>query len=175
MSKVARRLRELGKYEDSIVVFQADHGPPFRLGRPLLDEPWSLTDPALLEQIEGTNLRRERAEQLDFTPRALLLIKPPGKLGTPMIISDRAVQLVDIPNTLYDLARIDVRTPDGISVFADNFPARREQLLFIGLYRPDESGALFEFGSRLQEGELNVYGYTPGVGWKVHPDIRVRR
>jgi hypothetical protein len=131
MAELTSKLKELGRYHKSTIIFQADHG--------ISEKPCSenasdcMMSPEIEEEIEAINLRNYSAKEIDNITRALLLIKPPLQSRKPLVILDRPTQLADIPATLYDLLGFPVRAREGESVFSPDFPEIREIHMFIGL------------------------------------------
>jgi hypothetical protein len=173
MAELISKLKELGRYDESIIIFQADHGSP---GYPCLKNTSDCIMSLEIEKkIEAVNLRSLSAETIDNRTRALLLIKPPLQSRKSLVISDRPTQLADIPATLYDLLDLPVRVREGESVFSPDFPETREIHIFVGLsYQKGEKGKEYRFGQNLFEGEANHFSFTSGIGWKIYPNIHVR-
>ena len=86
MVQIVQRLKELGRYENSTIIFHSDHGRSRGAG----DLPVELLK----------------------SPDALLLIKRPGASG-PLRVSSRAAQLLDLAPTLYALVGIGRRFENG--------------------------------------------------------------
>ena len=173
MAELVSKLKELGRYDESTIIIQADHG---------IEEepcPQNASDCAMLSEIEreieAINVRGYPARAVDNKTRALLLIKSPLQPGKPLVISDRPTQLADIPATLYDLLDLPALGKEGESVFSPDFPETREIHMFFGLHRQrDEKGHQRFWGTDLFEGEANHFSFTNGKGWKVYPNIHVR-
>jgi hypothetical protein len=169
MAELVSELKELGRYHESTIIFQSDHGS----GR--IKVPDSEMSPEVKKEIETLNPRGVRVGVIESRTLALLLIKPPLQSGKPLVVSDRPIQLVDIPVTIYDLLDIPVRTKEGDSAFSPDFPQTREIHMFAGLnIQIDEKGKEYRFGENLFEGEANHLSFTNGKGWKVYPNIPVR-
>lgn len=83
------RLRELGTYDDSLVVVTADHGAAFETGEP----------------IRGVS--EANADSVLWVP---LLVKPPGQ--TTGRIDDRPARTVDVLPTMAEILDLDL--PDGV-------------------------------------------------------------
>jgi hypothetical protein len=173
MAELISRLKELGRYHESTIIFQADHGTR---EKPCLENASDCTMSLEIErEIEAINLRKYPAKAIDNITLALLLIKPPLQSGKPLVVSDLPTQLADIPATVYDLLDLPVRVEEGDSVFSPDFPEAREIHIFIGLHAQiDEKGRKRVFGEDLIEGEANHFSFTNGKGWKIYPNIPVR-
>jgi hypothetical protein len=168
MAELVSELKQLGRYHESTIIFQSDHGPAGII------DPDSEMSLDIKERIEALNPRGFRVGQVESRTLALLLIKPPSQSGKPLIVSDRPTQLVDIPATLYDLIDLPVHTKDGESVFSPDFPQNREIHIFSGLIIQTKDGKEYRFGENLFEGEANHLSFTKGKGWKIYPNISVR-
>jgi hypothetical protein len=105
LGRVVTRLRELGEYENSMVVVTADHGVAFEGGAPMR----SIT-PATVPDIA-------------WTP---LFIKAPGRAGGA--VDDRAAESIDVLPTIADHLGVELPWPvDGRSLLgperqAETFP-----------------------------------------------------
>ncbi len=161
MKKIVQRLKDLGRYENSIIIFQSDHG-------------WHLkSDPAV---SPFTPFPKEIAGRLDIEFKdiavwllndrsrphaayfrrmhALLAIKPPRAEDAPMRISMSQTQLADVAPTIYDLVGISGPSTDGKPVFSIPESVPRETHLF---YRSKDYFVHFS--------------YTAGQGWHLYPDV----
>lgn len=162
MVEFIRELKRLGRYEKSAIIFHSDHTRTF-------EKIWRNADHT------ANNREPQSAIELDNTARALLLIKPPGRAGVPLEISERPTQLVDLPATIYDMEGItpSVLPEEGQSVLARDFPLDRESHLFLGYTQIDDWRRRITLGKDFQEGELIHFSYTPSVGWKRYPNLPV--
>jgi len=173
MAELVFALKELGRYDESTIVFQSDHAVTWNLG--LEDASERTMSLEIEKEIEAINLDMYPAEWIDNITHALLLIKPPLQPTKWLVISDRPTQLADIPATIYDLLDLPARAKEGISAFSPDFPETREAHIFLGLYNQiDEKGESRKFGRDLFEGEANHFSFTNGKGWKIYPNIHVR-
>jgi hypothetical protein len=167
VARLVRRLRELDRYESSLVIVHADHGwfderwPDLRVVdpttglavvRPLVTRPaaaWD-TDP----------LRREAYSN------ALLLVKPPGRATGPLVRDLRLVELVDIPNTIYQSLGLPSRSPEGVSLFSGVADPDRFARTHTGARHFDADGTRMVFAGRdFFEGSLIQHHWAPRVGW----------
>ena len=151
-------LKKTGHYNDSIIVIHSDHG-------------WGDQIPAknnqpVPEKIQIEAWRRSELE-LDNWTSALLLVKPAGAASAPLIISPRPTQLLDLPNTIYDLLGMAQRAPEGKSVVATDYPKDPERHIFTGFRRwsLSEKRQLW-FGQDFFTGELNHFIWTEAAGMK---------
>ena len=166
-------LRRAGRYKDSIVIIQADHGFPF--GEALGPFTGSNDESIIHEEDLRGRFRKWTALEHDQTTRALLMIKPPGSAGTPMRTSDLDTQLLDLPNTVYDLLGAKTRTPEGKSVFDEDYPRGRPRHVYSGFLQWDRrTGRPLWFGQDFMETRFNHYAWTDGVGWRNLPKVDAR-
>jgi hypothetical protein len=169
MAELVSKLKELGRYHKSTIIFQSDHGTAD------IKVPDSEMSLDIEQKIETLNPQGNRVGQVESRTLVLLLIKPPLHSGEPLIISDRPTQLADIPATIYDLLDLPVHAKEGKSVFSPDFPQTREIHIFAGLrLQIDRKGEEYRFGVNLFEGEANHLSFTNGKGWKIYPNIHVR-
>ena len=92
------RLRELGVYDETLIIFHADTGGP----------------PIHVESLKGTELPRNVFNGLPFP---MLAVKPLGARGR-LVESDLPASIVDIPNTIVG----DLEFPrefGGVDLFSD--------------------------------------------------------
>ena len=62
--------------------------------------------------------------------RPLLLIKPQHHAVSPLVVDNNLSELVDIGPTLYDLARINVKTSRSLSLFSKAHKGKSEIHIF---------------------------------------------
>jgi hypothetical protein len=150
MISFIRELKRLGRYEESTIIFQSDH----TMWDINLGTSWSSMGNQRNAELLRENLWKIRPEELDSLTRSLLLIKPPGRAGVPLEVSQKPAQLVDIPATLYDLVNVTprIRPPQGISLLASAFPSDREAHLFLGYRQRTKDGRFIFLGQDFNEG-----------------------
>ncbi len=117
--RLIEELKDLGRFEDSIIIVQSDHGAKFEV------------------QTDGSIRGLPEKNKIRFTPRwsnarsqALLMIKPAGvDASQSLVVSDLKASLIDVLPTLAGLLQIP--TPqgvDGIDLMApDVDTAQRER------------------------------------------------
>ncbi len=135
---VLRRMRDLGIYEQSLIVLMADHGA------------WVPVDPLMNEQDNRAGVNTMGVAMA--TP--VLAIKPPGVMGN-MRVSGAPTSVVDVPATIGDLLSLKAQF-NGRSVFSisDEAPRLRRHLYYRFGMNPDAEGYLFPIM------EYGVYGST---------------
>ena len=135
---VLRRMRDLGIYEQSLIVLMADHGA------------WVPVDPLMNEQDNRAGVNTMGVAMA--TP--VLAIKPPGVMGN-MRVSDAPTSVVDVPATIGDLLSLKAQF-DGRSVFSisNEAPRLRRHLYYRYGVNPDAEGYLFPMREYL------IYGST---------------
>ena len=102
LGKLIQRLKQVGVYDDALIIVTADHGTAFREGEPM---------------------RRLSKRNWPDTLMVPFIAKLPDQsMGA---VSDRVVNGTDVLPTIADLAGIEVPWEvDGTSVFAEEFPKR---------------------------------------------------
>ena len=158
-------LKRVGHYRDSVIIIHSDHG----IGD---DEPADSTD-RVPEEIQVEPWRRDEQE-LDYWTSSLLLIKPAGAEGKPLVISRRSTQLLDLPNTIYDLVGLPQTAPEGKSVMALDYPVDPERHIFTGIrqWSLSEDRQIW-FGKDFFTGKLNHFIWTDKAGLQVLPSFPV--
>lgn len=116
-------LREEGKYKESLIIIQSDHGTKI------------FADDKMNGRQKSAGERDEIPPEMNIVSRisrSLLIIKPFGRETERFEVSDRLTQLLDIPATIMsELGEAD-KFEEGISVFSDDFPDDRRILIFSG-------------------------------------------
>jgi arylsulfatase A-like enzyme len=166
IGEITSELKRLRRYEDSLIVFQSDHG--FHDSG---DEAAAFTEfpPEVQEKLTAT-ARYFDPKGVFRRLHALLLIKPPQAKAAPLRVSAAPTQLVDVPATIYELA--DLRAPgfDGKSVYSLTATDSREIHVFIGIYDV-KAGRTLVLGHNIGRKDLAHISYQAGAGWRVHPDV----
>ncbi len=158
-------LHESGRYRDALIVIHSDHG-------------WGDQVPAapgetVPETIQIESWPRSQLE-FDHWTSALLLVKPPGSESSPLARSTRSTQLLDLPNTLYHLLGLPPLAPQGVSVFAADYPDDPERHIFTGFRRWDsQRNRQLWFGQDFTTGEMNHVIWTQARGIEVQPPYPV--
>jgi hypothetical protein len=149
------RLRELDRYDESLIVVIADHGAAFDTGEP----------------VRG--LSADNAEQVMWTP---LLIKAPGQ--TEGRIDEQPVQAVDLLPTIADHLDLDLPfATDGRSVLGteDPDPTEPDERVFfdwsLNRLAADDDGLVRIDGRDGYEAMLDL----PAPGSGDDPDLRFYR
>lgn len=152
IGRLLQRLRDLGIYDDTLLIVTADHGASYREGMP-----------------RRSAVRDNIADIL----RVPLLVKAPGQgIGGP---SNRRVELVDILPTIADVLGMRLPFPvDGRSLLAaDEFP--RESWTFIDRnltkvtrsevtdLRTSSAASLARRLARFGSGSLSAFYTVPGT------------
>jgi len=104
---VLRRMRELGIYQQSLIVLMGDHGA------------WVPVDTLMNEQDNRTGVQPIWVAMA--TP--VLAVKPPGVMGK-LRVSGAPTSVVDVPATISDLLGLNTQF-DGVSVFSISNEAQR--------------------------------------------------
>jgi arylsulfatase A-like enzyme len=124
---VLRRMRDLGIYEQSLIVLMADHGA------------WVPVDALMNERDNRAGVTAMGVAMA--TP--VLAIKPPGVMGN-MRVSGAPTSILDVPATIGDLLSLKAQF-DGRSVFSisNEAPRLRRHLYYRYGVNPDAEGYLF--------------------------------
>jgi hypothetical protein len=158
---IIRHLKDLNRYDQSIILIHSDHGTPQHFFTPYYQIQSEVTSIEDYEMLRNSNDRKEMPETLDLQSRALLLFKP-AHARHPFQVSDQHAQLVDIANTLYSLVGITHREPHGIALFEQQSLLKDRWLsLLVGLNTPDEFGKIKLLDPKRVNKRLNHFGYNP--------------
>jgi len=162
MQRFIRALKAQGKFDEATIVIHADHGT------------WS-DSPALAgREADAALFSPYSVYEVDYTSRALLLIKPPRAPQRALQVSTRQSQLVDLRPTLQALLGLPRSPGPGADLFAPDFPAGREAHVFPGFLQRDARGRFVAFGKRIREGTWRHFSVTADGRWTAHPDLLVK-
>lgn len=166
MERFIAELKKLGRFKDSTIIFQADHGHA-RVGpKDPAQDPLPRHVAERIRAVTGI-----RPKSITNKTYALLLVKRAGEYGAPLRISTSPTCLVDLPMTMYDLMGISGKTAEGRSIFDISESEEREIHMFAGFARPGGARTAQMSRMTLLKGELVHFSFTNGKGWKLYPDI----
>ena len=155
LSRLFRKLRSEGIYDDTLIVVAADHGLAFDLGK-----------------RDRRKLNRENAAQIASIP--LFVKAPQQKKGT---VNDAYAESVDILPTIFDVLKLDAKVEmDGRSAFSDEVKARKTlRILERGSFKPIRIPAAdFELEKARQvQKKLRLFGTGadgPGRLFRIGPN-----
>lgn len=162
MVRIAKRLREVGHFDRSLILFHSDHGfdrarSGLESGRANLPRPVTAAIVKSGEQFTPQEIM-ERAQ-------ALLIVKPVGAARHPLHISCAPTQLVDIPATIADAVGLNVKSGRGVPFRTLANTSPRVWHLFTGLqkqgglFQPNHDGAGIAHIAREAGGRWQVYPY----------------
>jgi hypothetical protein len=113
LGRLLSRLKELGLYDDALIIVLADHGASFR---------------------RGESLRKFTRTNLSDLLNIPFFVKRPGQREG--VVSDRNVETVDVVPTVLAELGVEPPTPlDGQSVLDFSLPERKEKWLCYGELR----------------------------------------
>ncbi len=172
LAAYVRQLKQLGRFESSLIIFQSDHGSwlaggKARKERPELDFITISDEDA--DAIEKADVRRENGVGIDARSNALLLIKPPFAPSEPVEVSDKLVQLLDIPKVVYALTGMsDEHAGESVETILE----RDRVDIYHGLTTQlDKNGDKLAVGRDLKAGHINHYSVDKDDNWTVHEDV----
>ncbi|MEW6530656.1 MAG: sulfatase-like hydrolase/transferase [Thermodesulfobacteriota bacterium] len=171
MRLVIKRLQELGKYDESLIIFQSDHGWPIQ-GRICGDKPKPFIPPEVSETVVRSTNGEMTGEQFVDRTRALFLIKPPGAPEQPLQVSDAPTMLLDLPATICRLAGLEGCAGMGATVFELDPAKPREIHFYSGYKRAGTKKGVLVLGKHLRSTEMGHFSFTNGQGWRVYEPFR---
>ncbi|MFH1113550.1 MAG: sulfatase-like hydrolase/transferase [Pseudomonadota bacterium] len=166
MERFIEELKRLGRFENSTIIFQSDHGHTDAGPKDPNEDALPEDVASRIREVTGMNPRL-----LVNKTHALLLVKRGGDYGTQLRVSKSPAALVDIPATVYRQLGIDLRTEEGRPIFEIEESEKREIHMFAGFSRRGEAPIAQLSRMVLTKGELVHFSFTKGVGWKLYPDI----
>ena len=164
MKKFINRLKKLGRYNSSAILFQSDHGQWPGVPAVSMKMPEDVR-----EKIKSIQPASGDCMLLDVLSRAFLAVKPPFAGNQPLATSDYSTQLADVPVILNNLAGESSTAGRGEAFLLPLFSGDRSFPVYCGFAQGNK-----EFGRHRMEGELYGFSYGPQKGWNVEPDIHVR-
>ena len=168
MKLITDRLKTLGRYDSSIIVFQSDHGSAWRPDQSSAIESFPLDVDKAYAELGHTLESDEFLAILD----ALLIVKPGGAAAQGIKVSDLGVQLIDVPATVIDLAGLGQSYGEGHSVFSEY--VEREVDVFVPTQSVSAVRAYSGIGKR--RGKAGVFAHftlSPTEGWITRPSIDI--
>jgi arylsulfatase A-like enzyme len=150
------KLKQLARYDDSLIILQSDHGTSGVDAEPFFPLP----------RLEAG---QRASEEFSKRLHALLLIKPPDAGAVPLRVSEDISQLADIPATVYDLLDAVPPPTDGHSVFELKAVGDREISVFSGIN--SNFGQSLDTLFRTAHASVGHLSYNPQRGWTLHPEI----
>ncbi len=173
MAEFIQRLKDLGRFEDSLIILQSDHGWQLEGNECVGADSGDIPPEVARTVTASTNGALTPKEFLDRT-HPLLLVKPPHARDRSLILSSVPAQLSDIPATVCDLESISGGFPRGRNLFGLGPEELREAHFFSGYKQAGKNGGVLVLGKHVVSGRLGHFSYTNGTGWKVYPDMPVR-
>ncbi len=172
MSEVVRRLKELGRFDGALIIFQSDHGYELE-GNDCQDDSQTPIPPEVATGIVSSTRAAVTPKDFFDRTRALLLIKPPNGARKPLDVSNAPTALVDIPATVRSLLGLPVAAGDGQSVFSINPDDSREIHFYAGYKRGGKHGGFLVLGKHFHRTDFAHFSLIHGQGWKTYPNLPV--
>jgi len=159
-------LKELGKFENSLIIVQSDTGSRWGAdtgyaGEPLRD--CIQIDEAMSKAIQEVDVGHWTGAQVEAMYLSLLLIKPPGtgEEAGDLIVNDGLTQLLDLRKYIDNL--ID----EGDSAY----PERERVSIHHGFRWQIHDGERVVVGTDIMSGYINHYIIRPGGEWEIRDNI----
>jgi len=159
-------LKELGRFENSFVIIQSDHGCGCAgleryAGDPLRD--FILMDEVTSEAIEKIDPRGVNGRHIEARYSPLLLIKPPGvgEEAGDLVVNDDLVQLLDLREYIN-------KAIDGADCA---YPEREQVDIYHGLHVHIRDGQRLSVGRDIMSGHINHYIIRPDGEWEIGDPI----
>lgn len=171
MNEIIDELKKLGRFDNSLIIFQSDHGTHRSGGgepHPKFEPPQNIKD-----KVEAMVTPVLETEGYFRRIHPLLVIKPPFSAPKPLRISGAPAQLVDVPATIYKALGINGPTTDGKSVFDLRESEPREIHLYPGTFTIKARAETQGLGGKSTSSLAHI-SYTQGQGWRAYPDIPIR-
>ncbi|MFO7997101.1 MAG: hypothetical protein R6U93_08235 [Dehalococcoidia bacterium] len=168
--EIVETLKELGKFESSLIIVHADHGAGWwhetsrHIGDPLRD--FIQMDAATSNAIQEVDVFEYPGRRHEARYQALLLIKSCGVDGDAgdLLVNDALVQLADIRKYINKV--ID----EGDCAYA--YPEREQVEVHFGIHRQKQNGKEVVVGRDITSGYINHYIIRPGGEWEICDNIQ---
>ncbi|MBM4328755.1 MAG: hypothetical protein FJ118_16505 [Deltaproteobacteria bacterium] len=173
MGLVIKRLQELRRYDESLVIYQSDHGWPVEgsmCGKKL--KPY--VPPEVNETIVRSTNGEMTGERFVDRTRALLLVKPPNAPRIPLQVSDAPTMLLDLPATICRLVGLAGCGRLGAPIFELDPGNPREVHFYSGYKRAGTNKGVLVLGKHLRSTDMGHFSFTNGQGWKVYPPLHAK-
>lgn len=125
IQKITARLKELDRFNDSLVIFHADHGS-------YVTAHWNTSiknsDAITLVNRNTGNLEQIPSRQTAAVANILFLVHAPGQ--TDFRVSEQELQLIDVAPTILDYFGLDRNSYQGVSALSDSPPIDREVIYY---------------------------------------------
>ena len=164
--EIVQTLKELGKFESSLIIVQSDHGSSWGAssryaGDPLRD--FIQIDEATSKAIQEVDVRGSAGTALEARYLALFLIKPPGvgEGAGDLIVEDALVQLLDLREYVNKV----------IDEWDYAYPEREQVDVHCTLYLQIHDGKKVYVGRDIMSGHINHYIIRPGGEWEICDNI----
>jgi hypothetical protein len=173
MDRLASRLKKLGRYERSLIIFHSDHGSGARglskyTGDPLRD--FITVDEETSEAIRLIDTHGSSGRDIDARYSALLLIKPPlrcvGGDSAEMDVDKGLVQLLDLRSYL----QAAVSDPES----SCEYPRAEYVDMHHGMSTQKQGDKFLNVGTDLLSGSVNHYRITSDFKWQILDNIPFR-
>jgi hypothetical protein len=173
MHDLVARLKELGRYDQSLIIFQSDHGSTKGTGKiyegdPLRD--FLHIDETTSEAIRENDVRGFPGRNIESRYSALLLIKSstdcPEVTGRSPKVVKGLVQLTHLKKFMQGVLE------DPAS--ACDFPASDFVDMHHGLRRQGRDGEKLQVGRDIMSGNLSHYRVTRDSKWSILEDVPFR-
>jgi hypothetical protein len=160
MRRVVERLRELGKFDSSLILLHSDHGT--------LDEERKENDRLISQRtsqdIREVDVMEQSGQDIATQHSALLLVKPPVSCGAadPDLKIDE--QLVEIKGLRSFI--------EGVRAGQNcNFPIPDSVHVITGLAKQKINGQTVVLGRDIQSGSVSHYRVNKDFSWEILPPV----
>ena len=171
MARLTDLLQTLNRYDESLIVFQSDHGYHGDLAR--RETAFHDTPAEVLEKFSEASSYYS-PEGIVQRLRSLLLVKPPGATTSPLHVSHAPTQLLDVPATIIGAIAREPADVGGTSVFDLDEASSRRIHLYAGLYTRSANGRVLVLGQDRKTARLAHISFDREHGWLVHDDLDAR-
>jgi hypothetical protein len=165
--EIVETLRDLGRFENSLIIVQSDHGSVHGADRRCAGDPlrdFIQMDEVTSEAIREVDPRCLPGTEVEARYLALLLIKPPGdgQDTADLVVNDALVQLLDLRK------HIDKLIDEGDCAY----PEREQVDIHHGLHIHIRDGKQLWVGHHIMSGYINHYIIRPHGQWEIADTIR---
>jgi hypothetical protein len=187
MAQLTGRLKELGKFETSLLVFHSDHGIPIDRRAPALrsarhrtsvaaapgeddaSRQFSRMNDEMDRAIQRVDVSGWRGRENEARYSALLLIKPPASCSSKTAELNTNESLASLLNLRSYI--VSVATAVGASC---EYPVSQQVDLFHGLVTQENDGKRLTVGKDLVSGRVNHYRVDDQFQWRIMKDVPFR-
>lgn len=173
MARFIEQLKREGKYDESLIIVQSDHGVGGRPPAEIAERDSVVRMSAEVgTKIAETDVGGREGDYVEYKSHALLLVKPPHAEHVKTRRIDQLAQLIDVHPLI--IKSISSPSDRDLEALAIGTMATQQVVLSNGYRQKDApDGSRVHFGSKFTQGFMSRYRIDASGSWSVDPRIAV--